>query len=131
PHLGYANNMYGLINAFLVALLTESAFLVKWHQIFPFIQEPLVSSFNRELINLTETTFDDVIKLPYDTKNAWEIYKDINSFLRFRIPARNETAQRDTLYAVRSNAAYFFELCASADYQNKLLAYNLVSKETV
>ena len=43
---GYANKIYSLISAMVVALLTDSAFLVRWENIDLYIKEPFYKSFH-------------------------------------------------------------------------------------
>ena len=38
---GYANKLYSMLSSLIVAIITDSAFIVNWHNISLYIREPL------------------------------------------------------------------------------------------
>lgn len=81
PSAGYGNRMYSMLSAFLIAVVTESALLIKWPPIDKYIDCPLVDTFR---------VFNDSSFLDYNQKvpnrcyvntvtpNAWLYKKNLD-----------------------------------------------------
>ena len=82
---GYGNSMYSLLSALMIAVLTDSAFLINWQQIEPYIDCSLKNSFNSYE---NETSFlnrkykiYDICRLYTWTYNTFYQDKDSNLWL--------------------------------------------------
>ena len=115
-----------MISSLVIALLTDSAVIIRWKYINELIEEPLDSAF---------ATFDsendfnacyknETIKW-ITTRQGWEKNKTLNKFIYTYIP----TKPRRFLY--NRYDPYFFEICSNPIYYEKLKHYQLASAETI
>jgi hypothetical protein len=123
---GYANHVYGMLYAMTVALLTDSALIIKWKNIDKHMNEPLLNSFNHSFINIS--TYD-LIKMPSYAANSWAYRKNLRNLINNKVIAKKKWMNQS--YLIESLSGIHFEICANPQYYQKLLDYNLVQNESV
>ena len=118
---GYANRLYSVISAILIAILTDSALIIQWKYIDIYIEEPFELAFTNFYTGKNKKD-DFYMPIP---KASWSVEKRINDIINVSLP----TNRTKILY--NELGAYFFELSTNPVYYNKLLCYGLVSKQTI
>ena len=123
---GYANKLYSVISSLVVALLTDSAVIIRWEYINELIEEPVDSAFATfdSENDFNACYMNETIKW-ITARQSWEKNKTLNTFIDTYIP----TKRRRFLY--KSYDPYFFEICSNPIYYEKLKYYQLVSAETI
>lgn len=117
---GYANRLYSMLTSLVIALLTDSAFLVRWRYIDLHINEPFFKTFHDFDIDLKrENVFKPVSKF------AWSLKRNMDELANTYIPTNF------SIYFYSSNEAYFFEICSNPQYYDKLFKYGLVNNQTI
>lgn len=124
---GYANRMYSVISALLIAILSNRALLINWKYIDNYIEPPLYKVFDKFNENNDELNFNYKLKNidKFTFKEAWKLNKTI------------EINNKDVLKLSKTHVkfleitAYFFELCSYPQFYGKLLEYNLASNNTI
>ncbi len=124
---GYANKLYSMLSSLVVALLTDSALVVRWHHIDHYIEEPFDSAF----ANFTSLDHDFNANYKTDTittihsQQGWKRHKDLKTLTRtFLSPSHNR-------FLYNEYDPFFFEVCSNPIYYAKLEHYQLVSAATV
>ena len=124
PEGGYGNKLYSFISSLVIAILTDSALLVVWNfkggylDMNKYIDSPLNDMFTSEY-----NDFKDICFL--EPTQAWRLNKNLTLLMETKI---KEDCKK---YSFRNISSYFMELCCNPIYYNKLLKYNLVSRETI
>jgi hypothetical protein len=124
---GYANKLYSMLTSLVIALLTDSAFIIRWEHIDSFIKEPFYKSFynfGHEKSYFNAEYFKKNIYRP-KALSAWALSRNMSVLIKTKVPLN----MKRILY--NDYDPYFFEICSNPIYFNKLLKYGLVSKETV
>ena len=122
---GYANKLYSVITSLVVAVLTDSAFLVRWENIDSYIREPFYKSFHNfsNENNEFNIDYDSESVLTVNAKYPTIKIKDIDNLTKTRIDDKFNRFVCKSIYLT------FFEICSNPDYE-KLYQYGLVSYET-
>lgn len=124
--VGYGNQVYIMLSAFLVALLTDSALLIDWKHIDKYVESPLESTFKR-IDDSSSLDFAQksprICEIRVETANSWSPFK--------KLILDEEIPRNCTRYAVRGINAYFFDLAANPKYYEKLAEAKFVRWETV
>jgi hypothetical protein len=143
--------MYGVLTAFVAAILTNSAVMIDWPQIDRFIEQRFIennssvilvnsnttANFLRKLEGLhsnpnkSQVTLVERFRLPMGTRSTWKFNKNLADLMKARLPGRScaemPSSSRNKrilhFYNVQSNAAYFFELCSNPMHYEKLIGY--------
>ncbi len=127
PSAGYANRLYSMLSSLVVALVSDSAIVIKWDRIDEFIEEPFVKMFDRFEKQQNEFNFrykkENLLTL--NTINQWSKYKDMKSLIQTKIP---QDANR---FYYNSINGYFFEICCNPIYYEKFYHYGLVNRNTI
>ncbi|CAF0871454.1 unnamed protein product [Brachionus calyciflorus] len=131
PHWnGYGNKIYGLLSAFTVSVLTESAIFIDWPEAEAFFQPPLNNTFKKypahsslsfEFKNRTLN-----YRLTTQDKNHFEYKKNLDFLLNETIPFH-----KTRLLYSDDVKPYFFTICSNPIYYEKILHYNLAKIETI
>ena len=125
---GYGNKLYSMVSSTVIALLTNSALVIRWHNISSFIEEPVPLSF-ASFSHLPESTFNAEYQ-PHELykaqhKQRWLRKRNLATLVKSHIP----THRRRILY--NKFHPLFFELCSNPTYYEKLRYYQLVSQDTI
>jgi hypothetical protein len=127
--VSYGKMLYSFLTSLLIAILTDSALLLKWKHMDKYIEEPLYQTFNQ---------FDHVmneLNIEFNKKDIYYFKIKSNSSL-----SHNEHMNdlRDTMIPnnysriyYESSEAYYFEICSNPIYYDKLLSFDLVRNGTV
>ena len=103
---GYANRLYSMLTSLVIALLTDSAYLVRWRYIDLHINEPFFKTFHDFENSSNELDIDfkreNVFK-PV-SKFAWSLKRNMDELVNTYIPTNFSR------YSYSSNEAYFFEI---------------------
>lgn len=124
---GYANKLLATMTSLALAFLTNSALLIDWQTITPFIEPPLYNSFHRytgETLLNPRYHSDEIYSYPYSTSNSWVYEKDLKPMLRQFIPSNKR-------FIYRTAYAFFIDLFCNPFYYDKILQANLVKQETI
>lgn len=114
---GYANKIYNVLSALIIAILTDSSFYLIWPEIEQFVQPPLCDVFHQpKLIK--------PIKISVITSNSWGFRKNITGLINKKLPNVSHSI-------FNSNKAYFFYLTSNPIFYPKLLGYKLVKRKTI
>jgi hypothetical protein len=128
---GYGNKLIQVINAFTVALLTDSAVIINISYIGEYVEEPLYKTF--QTTNIV-TSINDLNYLhdpntthwlPKWTQVAWQETKIIKNMYT-SLPEGYERFVFDGMCSL-----YFELACCNRTYFRKFLHYGLVRPETV
>ena len=123
---GYANKLYSMLSSLVIALITDSAFVIKWKEVIEHVNEP----FNKTFSQIENTRFD----IFNQTKNsfihprgrsAWTVVKNMNKLVQTRLPMEYDKYLYDCI------EPYFFELCLNPIYYETFYRYGLVKRETL
>jgi hypothetical protein len=125
---GYGNKLYSFLSSLAIALLIDSALVVRWNHIDKLIEEPLPGAFfnyssRSDMFNIDWKT-NEVMR-PGDAA-AWQQHKNMDSLIKTQIDT-NSTAR----FHYNSENPLFFGLCTNPKYYDKFLGYGLVSNKTV
>lgn len=122
---GYGNNMYKILTAFLVAILTDSNLILEWPAVEEFIEEPFENTFyHGNVSNRRNFTKSENVLIMYGRSiNTWKPGKKL--FLNISIPNNYKT------YYMAMITAYFFDLCSNPKHFDKLIKHRLVKEETI
>jgi hypothetical protein len=124
---GYANKLYSMLTSLVIALLTDSAFIIRWEHIDLYIQEPFYKSFydfGHEKSDFNAEYFKKNMFRP-KALSAWTLYRNMSILIKTTVPLNMKRILYDDY------DPYFFEICSNPIYYRKLLNYGLVSQETV
>ena len=110
----------------MIAVLTNSAVVIRWPQIANYIEEPLDSAFASFAAD-SEFNSDYQRDKLYVTsaQQSWLKSKSLSKLVRTFVPLTKRRIYDD------KQSAYFFEICSNPLYYAKLQKYGLVSKRTV
>lgn len=127
---GYGNRVYVFLSSFSIALLTESALIIRWPNIKDYIEEPFMMAFDdgftRESPFNYEHNSSSILVLKAFTNNTWIKNKTVLANLdSMRIPLNY------TRYTLAYINAYFFDLFQIREYADKLVKYGYVRAKTV
>lgn len=126
--IGYGNQIYAMLSAFLVAVLTDSALLIHWPSIHIFIDTPLLMTF-KSFKDSSVFDFDQkqpkICQIDQGTANTWAYSKKL-IYLQVELP--HENCSR---YLVDGMNPYFFDLASNPKYYDKLVESRFVRRETV
>ena len=124
---GYANKIYALITAFTIALLTDSAFICEWRGIGEHIESPFKLSFHKFLQEneLNSNFRPEQVYVFGRSTNAFMTNKSLQLIVNQTIPTNY------TRFVYKYYEPYIFELCSNPIYYDKLLSYELVSRESI
>ena len=123
---GYANKLYSMLSSLVIALLTDSAFIIRWKYISEFIEEPFNSTF--ATFNSNNDFNADYKKKTIHSispKQSWQENKDLNTLINTSIPTNKHR------FVYNQYNPLFFEICSNPIYYEKLKYYELVSEWTV
>ncbi len=115
--VGYANRMYTVLSGLLIAILTDSACIIKATEFKNYIEPPLFNSFVAK-IDLNDAT-------EIKPKQAFVLNKNLNTLISTKLPQTFE----NLIYKMSS--AYFYEISSNPIYYDKLLFYELVRSDTI
>ena len=126
-YAGYANRLYSMLSSLVIALVTDSAFIVRWERINNHIREPFLKTFHDFSSEKNE------FNINYNPGNVihpigsfgWKMTKNMDNLIKTSLPKYKNR------FLYRIPEAYFFELCSNPDYYNKFYYYGLVSRETI
>jgi hypothetical protein len=126
---GYANKLYSMLSSMVIAILTDSALIIRWPDIDTYIQEPLYKSFSKEFDlseqnELNANYKQDEVYSP-QPKFGWIIEKNMSILIRTKLPSNKNR------FSYKIIKAYFYELCSNPIYYKKLTYYNLVDLKTI
>jgi hypothetical protein len=124
---GYANKMYSVITSLVIAILTDSAIVIRWNNIDKFIEEPAYLAFKNYDLEMNELSANyktEEIFVPRPVY-GWKIEKDMNALIKTKLPDNKNR------FIYNQLIAYFFEICSNPIYYDKLLYYKLVSKNRI
>ncbi len=125
---GYGNKIYSLLSSLVLAILTDSAIVIRWQNINEFIEEPFYNSFRNFDSEMSEfngnITYD--LHVPQPSIYHYRIKKNMKEYMMTQVPSSNVTR---VLY--NNIKPYFFQLCSNPLYFEKLLGYNLTQNKTV
>jgi hypothetical protein len=127
---GYGNKLISVVNAFAVALLTNSAVIINMTEIHLYIREPLHQCFqesrlvNNELSYLYEPS--SVYMMPVvTTKVAYQAKKNLSQ-VYLSIPGGHDR------YAFKGGGlSLYYELACNRNYFSTFLFYGLVKPGTI
>lgn len=120
---GYCNRIYSMLSSLLIALLSDRALLIDWKHIDKYIEEPLYNAFN--IKNYTHKyNVESLHEFSYE--QAWKPNKT-----RAKLTINQLLKPHINIVKFDDFTAYFFELCLSYKFYDKLSSYGLVSKETL
>ena len=123
---GYGNKLYSMLTSLVIALITDSAFVVRWIDIDRYIQEPLFKTFhNFSKRNLLNAKYKPKIGFTANSTFSWLLYKNMSRLIQTNIPIN------ETRYFYSAIEPYFFELCSNPIYYDKFLHYELVNIKTI
>lgn len=125
---GYGNKMVQVINAFMVAMLTDSAVVINMTRVPNYFLDPLPGSFRIHKSAKNETNYlfepENTYRMPIGTNLTWSPKKSLNSVYT-TFPANHTRLVFDGMGAI------FYELGCNPIYYAKLMYYGLVKNETV
>ena len=125
--VGYGNNIYSMLSAFMIAVLTESALLIDWPEIDKYIEPPFNLSFSRfhdsSELDLSQKSPPIFVVHP-ETENSFRREK------RLLIDISLPSSYYSRLY-LSHYTAYFFDICLNPAHGVKLAKLGLVRKDTV
>lgn len=82
-HVGYGNRIYSMLSAFMSAVLTDSALVIKWPRIDSYIDCSLPHVFSpfygRGLLDFNQKS-PRICRIKTRTLNTWSYYKRIEIF---------------------------------------------------
>jgi hypothetical protein len=124
---GYANKLYSMLTSLVIALLTDSAFIIRWQHIDSFIKEPFYKSFYDFGHEKSEFNAEYFKKNMYRPKalSAWALSRNMSILIETKVPLNMKRILYDDY------DPYFFEICSNPIYFKKLLNYGLVGHKTV
>jgi hypothetical protein len=125
---GYANKLYSMLSSLVIALLTDSAIIIRWVHINSFIKEPFNMSFYNFDIKKDEFNVEynrSLFYVPTKSEASWYFFKHMDLLIKTEIP------MNFTRYHYWNYDPIFYEICSNPSYYSKLYYYGLVSKETV
>ena len=123
---GYANKLYSMLSSLVIALLTDSALVIRWNYISEFVEEPFDSAFSTfNLENNFNAEFKKETIKEANPRQGWQKSKDLNTLVHAYIPMN----KRRFIY--NRYDPFFFEICSNPIYYEKLKYYQLVSAETI
>ena len=126
-YAGYANRLYSLLSSLVIALVTDSAFIVRWTKIDDHIKEPFFKTFYNFTDQQNEFNIDfnpSNVVHPKDIM-GWQRKRNMDSLIKTSLPLNK------TRFLYRDIEAYFFELCSNPEFYEKFYNYGLVSQETM
>ena len=115
-----------MLSSLVIALITDSAFVIKWKEVIEHVNEP----FNKTFSQIENTRFD----IYNQTKNsfihprgrsAWTVVKNMNKLVQTRLPMEYDKYLYDCI------EPYFYELCLNPIYYETFYRYGLVKRETL
>lgn len=123
---GYANKLYSMLSSLILAILTDSAFFIRWKYIDKFIEEPFYLTFRKfnEKTLLNPEFKKTEIFYAKASPNVWKLHKDMENLIQTSLPNKTRIIYSDY-------DPYFFEICSNPKFIQKLHEYNLVDIETV
>lgn len=127
--VGYGNKIYAFLTSFTIALLTDSALIMRWPSINNYIQEPFTMAYgpfpDNNPLNPT-FNWESVCILNTHTVNSWKRTKKLLANDRsIDIPANY------TRYLVTDVSAYFFDLFQIREHADKLVQKGYIQAKTV
>ena len=124
---GYANRLYSMLSSLTIALVTDSAFIVRWSRINNHIKEPFFKTFHDFGSDQNEFNIDynpGNVFHPKDV-SGWQSNRNMDDLIKTSLPLDRKR------FLYRDIEAYFFELCSNPKYFEKFYYYDLVSRETI
>ena len=114
----------------MVAILTDSALIIRWHHVEEFFEEPLKSSFSASYFETFPTSdlnpkYKPANLFKLKPKQGWLVHKNLSALLNTSLPLNS------TRFYYSDIMAYFFEICSNPTYYEKLASYSLVDADTV
>ncbi len=127
PAAGYANRLYSMLSSLVVALVTDSAIVIKWDRIDEFIEEPFEKMFDRfdKQQNELNMRYKKENLVALHSSNQWIKHKDMNSLIKTKVP---ENSNR---FYYNSIDGLFFEIWCNPIYYEKFYHYGLVNRQTI
>ena len=134
---GYGNKLYSMLTTFVVAILTDCAFVIReWPWIALYIKEPFNLTFGYNSSGLRERG-ESVNYTWIKDVQPWTTVKNLSALLNYQLPdesslagdAANNVTTR--VYKYEYLNAHFMTICASPRYYEKLYAYGLVERATI
>jgi hypothetical protein len=123
------SRLYSMITSLVVALLTDSAFIIRWNHIKLFIKEPFHLTFHNFSREENEFNVDfkkeTVHWIGYESFPSWASTRNMNGLIKSKI------SENTARMAYNSICAHFFAICSNPDYYDKLYYYGLVSRATI
>jgi hypothetical protein len=123
---GYANKLYSMLSSLVIALITDSAFVIKWNEVVDHVNEPFYNTFSQientpfDINNRTMNSF-----IHPRGKSAWTITKNMNKLIQTRLPFEYDK------YLYNCIEPYFYELCSNPIYYETFYKNGLVKRETL
>ncbi len=124
---GYANRLYSMLSSLVIALVTDSAFIVRWTRISNHIREPFFKTFHNFASEQNEFNIDyNPVNLLHPKDVAgWQLTRNMNKLIKTSLPTNR------TRFLYKDIEGYFYELCTNPEYYDKFYYYDLVSRDTI
>ena len=114
------------MSSLVIALLTNSAIIIRWPHINKYIDEPLKFAFvHHTKPNELNINFNRHKVLQVFSKQAWLMKKNVSSLISTSLPVNVTRIHYDKI------EPYFFELCSNPAHFATLRQYGLVSQSTI
>lgn len=129
PYAGYGNQLIQIINAFVVALITDSAVVLNnMTHLSHFVEEPLFNCFQTNQASSNELSYlyqyNQTYLVPASTENTLKPNKNVSS-LMLDLPTNYSR------FVIQSALSVYFEIASNRNYYEKFLRYRLVKLETI
>ena len=149
---GYGNKIYSMLTSMIIALLTDSALIIKWNDIDKYIEEPFKNTFNQNVYlnlisNLDKRSKSMIVEMrPKLSKYMWidEKEKNLDEIIKTNLEMIIGDDDKNSpidLIDYKNNKGFqinynniqplFFEICSNPIYYSKLLEFNLTKQETI
>ncbi|CAF0954740.1 unnamed protein product [Brachionus calyciflorus] len=123
---GYGNKVYTLISSLVIAILTDTAFIIEWPQAQKYFNPSLYKSLSKNYhINQLNYAHSTNLIIEAMSKNDWEYEKKISELINKNLPFGHDR------YQYGDCRALFFTLCANSNYFKKFLDYDLVNADII
>ena len=126
-HAGYANRLYSMLTSFVIAIITDSALIIRWNHISKYIKEPFNLTFNDFSKQNNELNVDYNSSEFFQPQTAfpWQKTKNMDILIKTQIPINR------TRFFYNSIDPLFFELCSNPNYYEKFYNFGLIRLETM